>query len=206
MENAAEALKLAFYAMLFVIAISLSISMFTLARQTSDIVLRSADETEYYDYIEYTDADTTGNRIVGLETIIPTLYKYSKERYKVTFAKGDYNSSTGEVSNLQPLEIYKSTTNSANTSICSFDITEETQRAEPWVGSTDEIKKHLDAVIGSTKYYLPQYTDRYIDYSVEGSFSTLAGKKFVELIGRINTASSAVSTTTKMVITYVLIN
>ena len=55
--------------------------MFTQARETADIVLRSSDITEFMDYTELEDITegTTiinSERIVGLETIIPTLYKY----------------------------------------------------------------------------------------------------------------------------------
>lgn len=98
MENAVEALKMAFAMIVFVIALSLSMIMFTKARQASEIVLASSDITEYIDYI---DGSYIGfgsqNRIVGLETIIPTLYKYYKENYTVIFLddKGE------------PLELYE---------------------------------------------------------------------------------------------------
>ena len=74
-------------------------SLFSKARTTAEMVLRSSDKTVYYDYASYSiPRDTSGNRIVGYETIIPTLYKYDKERYKVTFKQGNYNETTGELS------------------------------------------------------------------------------------------------------------
>ncbi len=237
MENAVEALKMAFAVILLTLALALTMFLFSKARETADIVLKSADPTEYYDYIEFTEADKTGNRIVGFETIIPTLYKYNKERYKVTFEKGDYNSN-GSISNRQKLKIYETTTNPSSwnngyindfdgkdknhnpsKSICSFDIAEEIQRGEPWVGSNDEIKKHLDAIINGTSYHPPQYSDNShdIDYNNVLTKSALPGlrnKKFVELIGKVKTDEETIDgsgvkgtkTTTKMVITYVLIN
>lgn len=239
MENAVEALKLAFAVMVLTLALTVTITLFSKARSTSEIVFRSADSTEYYDYMKYTDADKTGNRVVGFETIIPTLYKYNKERYKVTFEKGDYNSADGTISNRRKLKIYETTTNPSSwnsgyindfdgrnkdqypaKSICSFDIAEEIQRGEPWVGSNDEIKKHLDAVINGTSYHPPQYSndDNNIDYSRtslnKSELQDLKGRKFVELIGKVKTNESTTDssgvkgtkTTTKMVITYVLIN
>lgn len=233
MENAAEALKLAFAVILLTLALSLTMTLFSKARSTSDIVLRSADSTEYYDYMEYTDADKTGNRIVGFETIIPTLYKYNKERYKVTFETGNYNPSDGTISNREKLEIYKTTTEPSSwnngyvneyddtgksKSICSFDIAEEIQRGEPWVGSNDEIKKHLDAIINGTSYHPPQYSNNSHDIDYSNSSLTKSAlpnlhkqnKKFAELIGKVETTDSSgvkgTKTTTKMVITYVLIN
>lgn len=244
MENAVEALKMAFAVILLTLALGLSINMFSKARATSDIVLRSSDETEYYDYMEYTDADKTGNRVVGMETIIPTLYKYNKERYKVIFKKGNYDYSNGNLSNVTPLEIYETTTNPSAWSnnyindfdgknkdqhpskkICSIDIEEEIQRGEPWTSNPNEISKHLNALISGNKYYLPQFVDNYIDYklgklkmgsSITGiSKSQLPNfqknnKKFVEQIGKkITTDESSIKgnkTTSKMIITYILIN
>lgn len=237
MENAVEALKLAFAVILLTLALGLTMTLFSKARSTSDIVLRSADTSEYYDYIEYTDADKTGNRIVGFETIIPTLYKYSKENYKVTFAQGDYNPADGTILIRSKLEIYKTTTapsswnngyindfdgknkdQNPSKSICSFDIAEELQRGEPWSGNSDEIKKHLDAIIQGTSYHPPlNDTNAYdIDYGklpTKSVLPDLKNRKFVELIGKVTTKedqtdSSGIKgtkTTTKMIITYVLI-
>lgn len=193
--------------------------MFSKARETSEIVLQRADQTEYYDYIDYSGEDSSGNRIVGFETIIPTLYKYDKERYKVTFKTGTLDE-YGNVTNLEPLAIYKTTTN-PSTYISSFDIEEEVRRGEPWLGSSIEIKKNLDAIFSGTKYMLPQYGDNnhYIDYSVNPNNVLFKyqqnSKRFVELIGKITTTEETVDnitgirgnkTTTKTIITYVLIN
>ena len=49
MENAVEALKMAFAVMLLTLALSLSIAFFSKARSTAETVLQSADETAYYD-------------------------------------------------------------------------------------------------------------------------------------------------------------
>ena len=151
MENAVEGLKLAFAVLLLTMALSLTIAFFSKARTTAEMVLRSSDKTVYYDYTSYSiPQDTSGNRIVGYETIIPTLYKYDKERYKVTFKQGNYNETTGELSNVTNLSIYETksvqanwnknyvndfdgettSTSGHNMNICSFDIVEETQRNE----------------------------------------------------------------------------
>ena len=83
MENAIEALKMAFAFLVFVMALTVSIIAFGNVKKTADVVLYAKDETNYYEYIK--DSEITGkaaeNRIVGLETIIPTLYKYYKENY-----------------------------------------------------------------------------------------------------------------------------
>lgn len=108
MENAIEAFKMGFAFLAFVLALTVSIIAFSNVKATSDIILYTKDETNYYEYIK--DNDISGkaaeNRIVGLETIIPTLYKYYKENYTVVFREANYNETTGEFSNIKPLTIY----------------------------------------------------------------------------------------------------
>lgn len=235
MENAVDGLKLAFAVLLLTMALSLTIAFFSKARTTAEMVLRSSDKTVYYDYTSYSiPQDTSGNRIVGYETIIPTLYKYDKERYKVTFKQGNYNETTGELSNVTNLSIYEtksvqanwnknyindfdgvtSRTQGHNFNICSFDIIEETQRNEPWVGSTEQVKLHLDAIFGGTSYKLPQNPLESISYA--GNPLSKRNNKFVEQIGEFTTTSSedddgtesitGNKTTKKRIITYILIN
>lgn len=235
MESAAEALRLAFAVLVFVMALSIAMFMFSQARETADIVLGASDNQRYYEPIQ----TGTENRIVGFETVIPTVYKYDKERYKVTFKTGTYDATTDTVTITGPLEIYTTesnqklwnedyvndydgTTNSASGTekrICSLDLVEETQRNEPWVGNTDEIKKHLDAIFSGGEYVLPQYSadsGNTLDYSGNPlEVERNSDSKFVEQIGKITTTEERVDditgvtgnkTTTKMIITYILIN
>ena len=235
MESAAEALRLAFAVLVFVMALSIAMFMFSQARETADIVLGASDNQRYYEPIQ----TGTENRIVGFETVIPTVYKYDKERYKVTFKTGTYDTTTDTVTITGPLEIYTTesnqklwnedyvndydgTTNSASGTekrICSLDLVEETQRNEPWVGNTDEIKKHLDAIFSGGEYVLPQYSadsGNTLDYSGNPlEVERNSDSKFVEQIGKITTTEERVDditgvtgnkTTTKVIITYILIN
>ena len=72
MESAVEALKMGAAVLIFVMALSITILTFSQARETSEIVLQSSDNQRYYESIE----TGTENRIVGFETVIPTVYKY----------------------------------------------------------------------------------------------------------------------------------
>ena len=147
MENAVDALKIAFAVFVFVMALSLAMYMFTMAGETADLVLAKSDVTGYMDY-EILRADEENvtyigdDRIVGLETIIPTLYKYYKENYTVIFLEAD---------GVTPMKVYETQTRVASwstsgyhvdkypglgdTDICSFDLNEEISRHEPWTGS-----------------------------------------------------------------------
>lgn len=112
MENAVEALKMAFAVMAFMLALSVSIISFNKVKEVSDIVLYSKDETNYYEYYQDYDGEKgkgAENRVVGLETIIPTLYKYYKENYTVVFREASYND--GNFSNIKPLSIYTTKSN-----------------------------------------------------------------------------------------------
>ena len=85
MENAVDALKMAGAVLLFVLAISVAIVSFGQARETADTILDYKDrETVYIDGNLY--YQTTGTeRTVGLETIIPTIYRAYIENYKIVF-------------------------------------------------------------------------------------------------------------------------
>lgn len=84
MENAADALKMAFGVLIFVVAISLSVSTFSNARQTIDSIISYRDKTQDYVYVEKANEK---NRIVGIETVIPAMYKAYSENYRIEFYK-----------------------------------------------------------------------------------------------------------------------
>ena len=71
MENAADALKMAFAALAFVLALGIAVSLLSQANSTARQVFFSTDTATYLDPVRYGGGAT--NRIVGLETIIPTI-------------------------------------------------------------------------------------------------------------------------------------
>lgn len=82
MEDAVDALKLAFAVFVFILGLSIVFNMFTQAREVSDYVLQHTDNTYYAKYVDANDSDLDG-RTVGIETIIPTLYRYYKEKFSI---------------------------------------------------------------------------------------------------------------------------
>lgn len=182
MENASDAIIMAGAVLIFVIALSVAMTVFSQARETVDTVVYASDRTNYYEYLEVDISNNVKNRIVGLETIIPTLYKYYKENYTVVFLN----------ENGKGLELYKTQTNKENWTkykktvngiekeftknfvvdkypgmeneskeengqirICSFDVNEELVRREPWVGDPIETRKNLTAFIEGGEYVWP---------------------------------------------------
>ena len=104
-------------------------------------------------------------------------------------------------------------TSGHNMNICSFDIVEETQRNEPWVGSSEQVKLHLDAIFSGGDYILPQNPSKHLSYSRNPLSNR--NNKFIEQIGEIKTTNTneedstksvtGNKTTTKRIITYILI-
>lgn len=180
MEDAVEALKMAFAVIVFCIALTISIAMFTQAKSTSDIILAEEGKNDYYEYYTYNRQELKENvkRVVGLETVIPTLYKYYKENYTVVFKTGTYEN--GQLTNVRNYELYTSKTpdktsdnkplwgnydwrkywgeNASETykrKICSFDMDEEIKRREPWTSSQSDVKNNLDLFLNGGKFISP---------------------------------------------------
>lgn len=133
MENAVDALKMAAAVLIFVIAIGSSFSLFGTAKSTADSIITMRDKQSYLEAAEldngilytssskikenYNDENkvkesdiqgvtTKGDRIVKVEDVISTIYRYSKEKYGVTIMKIDgniiarYDSNTDQIMSL----------------------------------------------------------------------------------------------------------
>lgn len=82
MENAVQALKIGAAILVFSIAIATVFLIFAQARQVSETVFFAMDNDSYMEYVE--GDSSTINRVVGIETIIPTLYNFNKEMCSIT--------------------------------------------------------------------------------------------------------------------------
>lgn len=99
MENGVQALKIAASVLIFVIAITIAISAFTSATQALNRIFNMRNEDEY---VTVTDENGNeyylnfvrfngGTRKVGVETIIPSIYRAYKENYAIYFFDSDNN-------------------------------------------------------------------------------------------------------------------
>ena len=183
MENAVEALKMGFAVLVLIAALSLAIFSFTKVRETTDAITSGKDIKEYYQQLSLGDNGVSSNnalssRMVGVETIIPTLYRYYKENYTILFYVGyNYNENTGTFSSIVPMTVYYSeanknylqnstltvdsisSTGNNDGAIYGFDIQDEQIRREPWSANQDTsynfIKEFVNGINGDkgTKYY-----------------------------------------------------
>lgn len=98
MDNAADALKMAFGVFAFILALSIALASLTKAKETADTVLWHADKTNYYSWAEGTNQ--TAGRKVGKDTIIASLYRKQSDTYIIVIignVKYVFNSATGVV-------------------------------------------------------------------------------------------------------------
>lgn len=97
MENGVDALKIAFGMIIFVLAISITISLFTTAIETLNRIweVRQSEESYVTDadgnYLNYVNFNG-GTRIVSAETIVPNMYRAYKENFAIYF----YENMSGE--------------------------------------------------------------------------------------------------------------
>lgn len=89
MENGVQALKLGASMLIFVIAITITISVFTMAAQALNRIFIAEEDQEYVkdsagQYINFVKFDG-GTREVGIETIVPAIYRAFSENYCMYF-------------------------------------------------------------------------------------------------------------------------
>ena len=135
MENAVRALEYAFAVLIFIIGLSASIYLLSEVKTTSDIVFSQVDTQQFYVDAEIPEDELTDNgnikyngRIVNVETIVPTLYRYYKENYIVEFYDLEGNN------------------------IIKFDLSQETTTRQLWTANPEvDAKKRLDIFLNGIK-------------------------------------------------------
>ena len=195
MENATKALEIGFGVLIFVVALSLSISTFSNATRAITNIMTNEDKTQSYVYVtEANGVDENNNRIVGVETIVPAMYKAYKENYKILFLDQNGN----------PITLYYKTRNSSKeTEIVDGesvtvlprekdDYGEEIEinfvdLEEEVLGGVEDAIQHLDFILYGNNYqkddkkYYTKYKRQI--YYPDGLYDFLVDKKFIEILG-----------------------
>lgn len=169
MENAAEALKLAGFTLLFVAALSIAMMTIMQAKRTSEQIITYSDKTNYSSTIDVDTSkqDASGNRIVSVYDIIPTLYRYNQEKYIVLF----------EDTNGQLLTVYNGkikANNSATESLSYLNGELEAYKQAKWLQSTTTVKEHVDEII---KNLLKKNNKNYVEslYTTSNAYENNSG-------------------------------
>ena len=172
MEDAVQALKMAFAVFVFVIAISVAFYVLSKAKATSETIFYVSDKTNYYDNVE---SNSNVTRTVGLETVIPTLYRYYRENFMVQIMDASGNvlqvfdtTTEWEVSNAAKV-IEKKRNARQKTLMKLYGEGKTNMFGAPWVGTTDEdAKARIDLYIKGGKGYI---NNALVDYTNKGLFS-----------------------------------
>lgn len=168
MEDAVEALKIGFAVLVFVIALSVAFSSLTQAKQVSDTVLEMTSSTYLTEY-KYPSSAPGAGRIVGIETVIPTLYRYSKEKYSVDIVENG--------------NIREKFDTDTERRVYSNATDEETKKFKPlyksgvsWIGNTEiDIATRVDGAVSGTDKQINNMT-----YKPNISIDNWRDAKFLE--------------------------
>lgn len=175
MENATHGLKITFGVFVFVLALSISFMQFAKVKKTLDAILYTKDNSSYYEFVDYEQENPIlkQKRIIGMETVISNIYNYYNSKDVIYIRKGNYNERTGEVTNIQNINIY---TSNVSENKNYFNIEEEKNRREEWTESEEKIKERVQVILYGGRY-------NNVDYQglVNSEFDSV--QKFVEEIG-----------------------
>ena len=225
MDNAVDAIKMAFGMLVFVIAMTATIYLFNSATATTKVLLYAADKTNYYDNIEIKNENIT-NRNVNIETIVPTLYRYYKENFAVQIYKND-----GTLVQIFDLNIEGKVRRAAGKRASSRTAEENGLMSlygvstkpsylfeAPWMGNTSkDIKTRIDLYVNGKCGYIngtkvdytannlkqfsstASFTERFIQYNYKGDTISVGEDEGED---GIETITGNVKPETKIVIIY----
>ena len=208
MENAADALKIAASVLIFVVALSISINAFGEARMTATTILNYQDNEYDYTYVEE-NTDASGNvsteRIVGVETVVPSIYKAYRENYKIVFKGLDGGVYTKDDETGRAQEI--------NTIDLQNEVLGTESQKEQFVNAILYGKKYSEFNTVKTTFE----NNLHIHLNDEGIYDKIVGRKIKENIGiyyqeeaglvedEEDSSVPDANKTTKRVITYTLL-
>lgn len=167
MENATEALHMGASVLIFVLALSISITAFGQARQTTQTVLEYRDREYDYSYVGYKKGDT--ERTVRAETIVPSIYRAYKENYKIVFIDSSGN----------PLSLYQKKIQGELTDIYSIDLATDVS------GSDEDKERFIKCLLYGERYgtEIEDFKKSGIYLNNKNFYGTIKEKNFKESIG-----------------------
>ena len=187
MENASDALIMAGEMLIFIVALTVCISSFTKVRVEIDKIVGQKETVqmakngnEYINYIK--SKETKSIRVVGAETLLPSMYRAIKENYviyiKLNKYDDDYIKNSGIVLTKATKDVSAIKRNSDGTTSSSTVIHNGDDIIKITIGSkTAEINQNVNAIfkdnekkffkyIKERKFY--EYLGEYQDWAVTG--------------------------------------
>ena len=164
MENVTDALKMAGAMLIFVGAITITIFVFSKAREASTEIMAQYDRNKTFYNLD--NINFTSEREVGVDAVISNLYSYYQTQNTIVFYTGKVDSTgrlidgsnEGEVNTVNKMSLYQ-TKASENTlkksslviaesqNVFGLDINDEAIREEQWVNGEERRKQFVDLLI-----------------------------------------------------------
>ena len=187
MENASDALIMAGEMLIFIVALTVCISSFTKVRVEIDKIVGQKETVqmakngdEYINYIK--SKETKSIRVVGAETLLPSMYRAIKENYVIYIKLNEYDDDYIKNSRIVLTKATKDVSaikrNSDGTTSSSTVIHNGDDIIKITIGSkTAEINQNVNAIfkdnekkffkyIKERKFY--EYLGEYQDWAVTG--------------------------------------
>lgn len=177
MENVTHALFLAFAMFALVLGLSYGIHLVGSMSSTADTLIKSTDATSDYQTVSYDSSDLNKKytRIVGVDTVISTLYRYSKENFSVEIYTNSTNPKLHQVFDLT-IENKLAGNNTQDPEWKAYNNLYNTQKNgtepikcdlfnAPWIVNQEYIKQRVDMYIAGQKAYI---NGTLVDYEGKG--------------------------------------
>ncbi len=178
MENLANAIFMAFTIIALVIGLSFGLYLINDLNSVATVLIESNDSTSDYELISYDSSDIkkqgssaendgTNSRIVSIDTVISTLYRYFLEDFSVEI----YYKNNSTPNQIFDLDIEKTLAPNDNTieSRVYNRIYGDGKKCNlfgaPWITRTDYTKLRVDMFVSSLKGYI---NGTEVDYSANG--------------------------------------
>lgn len=189
MENVTEGLYISVSVLLFVVAMSLTMLLFSQLTKTAEVVFDDALSPRYYSEIEIDRGDPSkrgSKRIVGKNDIITALYRYPIQTVAITILDVDGKEyqvfdkyiesqvralSSKRASDLKDIDkSFLTKYNTANSKLYLFGV--------PWIGSTQSHRERVDLFVNSENGYV---NGKSVNYTNKG-LKDLKYDKFIETV------------------------
>lgn len=178
MENASDALIMAGEMLIFIVALTVCISSFTKVRVEIDKIVGQKETVqmakngdEYINYIK--SKETKSIRVVGAETLLPSMYRAIKENYVIYIKLKDYENSYIADSGIVTTEATK-------------DVYVVIRNNDGSTNSTRIIKENdkiIKITIGSKTAKINQYVNAILKDNNKNFFNYIKDKEFYEYLG-----------------------
>ncbi len=199
MENAVDALKIAFAAIMFGMALALSISSFSNASSAVESIVSMRDRENEYTYVEPSENLT---RTVGIETVVTSMYRAFEENIVIYFMERDGKTPFALYYDTDTTGKVKKDDSYNNIEISCIDLSNE------GFASKEQAQEHLDIILAG-KSALPAKTEdvqqKYGQKLIHenGLYEHFKNAQFEEQLGEYYQGEGA-SQIKKRVITYIL--